>query len=79
MMHKHSQEMSEAFFAGCCYGVKLANSKDMHQLLHMVSSKRTQVNLQNLAGSELLGVDYMELGELQKGPSRFTQKMASLK
>ena len=55
MVHKHSQEMSEAFFVRCCYGAKLANWKDMHQLLHMVSSKRTQVNLQNLAGSELLG------------------------
>ena len=41
--------------------------------------QKTQVNLRNLAGSELLRVDYMRLGELQKGPSRFTQKMASLK
>ena len=55
MVHKHSQEMSEAFFVRCCYGAKLANWKDMHQLLHMVSSERTQVNLQNLAGLELLG------------------------
>ena len=63
MMHKHSQEMSEAFFAGCCQARQFKG--------HAPTSTHgeLQKNPNKLAELDRLGVDQMELGELQKGPS----------
>ena len=65
------QEKAEDPLAGCSNWVKIANLKEMLQILHMMSFKRTQIYLQNLAAT---CSDFKWLGELRKGRSRFTHR-----